>query len=192
MNNSEPANKNFIKTHPCFTEEAHTRFSRAHLSVAPACNIQCRYCIRKYDCANESRPGITSKVLTPDEAVERTRVLVERSDRLSVVGIAGPGDPLANAPTFETMRNIHSRVPRPYPLRIDERPSPAGTAGAAHRVGCAQSDRYDQCGNAGDRGEGLSVGHLPGKAIRGEGGGGTAAREPVAAALKRPFTPVLS
>ncbi len=111
MNNSEPTNKNFIKTHPCFTEEAHTRFSRAHLSVAPACNIQCRYCIRKYDCANESRPGITSKVLTPDEAVERTRVLVERSDRLSVVGIAGPGDPLANVATYVTMEKIHSEFP---------------------------------------------------------------------------------
>jgi nitrogen fixation protein NifB len=111
MNNSEPANKNFIKTHPCFTEEAHTRFSRAHLSVAPACNIQCRYCIRKYDCANESRPGITSKVLSPDEAVERTRVLVERSERLSVVGIAGPGDPLANVATYVTMGNIHSEFP---------------------------------------------------------------------------------
>ena len=108
MKNCGPGNTNFIKTHPCFTEEAHTKFSRAHMSVAPACNIQCRYCIRKFDCANESRPGITSRVLTPDEAVERTRVLVERSDRLSVVGIAGPGDPLANAATYETMKNIHS------------------------------------------------------------------------------------
>ncbi len=111
MSDPVRTNKNFIKTHPCFTEEAHTRFSRAHMSVAPACNIQCRYCIRKFDCANESRPGITSRVLTPEEAVERTRVLVERSDRLSVVGIAGPGDPLANAPTYETMRNIHSEFP---------------------------------------------------------------------------------
>jgi nitrogen fixation protein NifB len=111
MNNSVLVNKDFIKAHPCFTEEAHTKFSRAHLSVAPACNIQCRYCIRKFDCANESRPGITSKVLTPVEAVERTRVLVERSERLSVVGIAGPGDPLANAPTFATMRDIHSEFP---------------------------------------------------------------------------------
>jgi nitrogen fixation protein NifB len=111
MNNPGRANNDFIKTHPCFTEEAHTRFSRAHLSVAPACNIQCRYCIRKYDCANESRPGITSKVLTPDEAVERTRVLVERSDRLSVVGIAGPGDPLANVATYVTMGKIHSEFP---------------------------------------------------------------------------------
>lgn len=111
MNNSRSVKIDFIKTHPCFTEEAHTKFSRAHLSVAPACNIQCRYCIRKFDCANESRPGITSKVLTPDEAMERTRVLVERSDRMSVVGIAGPGDPLANAATYVTMGNIHSEFP---------------------------------------------------------------------------------
>ncbi len=111
MSDRGRTNKDFIKQHPCFTEEAHTKFSRAHLSVAPACNIQCRYCIRKFDCANESRPGITSKVLTPVEAVERTRVLVERSESLSVVGIAGPGDPLANASTFETMRNIHSEFP---------------------------------------------------------------------------------
>ena len=111
MNNSGPVNKDFIKAHPCFTEEAHTRFSRAHLSVAPACNIQCRYCIRKFDCANESRPGITSKVLTPDEAVERIRVLIERSDRLSVVGIAGPGDPLVNAPTYVTLRQVQWEYP---------------------------------------------------------------------------------
>jgi len=103
--------KNIIKTHPCFSMEAHHRFGRIHLSVAPVCNIQCGYCIRKYDCANESRPGITSKVLTPLEALERVRALVERNDRLSVVGIAGPGDPLANDTTFETMRAINREFP---------------------------------------------------------------------------------
>ena len=81
------------------------------MSVAPACNIQCRYCIRKFDCSNESRPGITSRVLTPEEAVDRTRTLIERSERLSVVGIAGPGDPLANASTYVTMRNINVEFP---------------------------------------------------------------------------------
>jgi nitrogen fixation protein NifB len=111
MNNTGRNNKDFIKVHPCFSEEAHTRFSRVHLSVAPACNIQCRYCVRKFDCANESRPGITSRVLTPDEAVERTRVLIDRSERLSVVGIAGPGDPLVNAPTFVTLRKINYEYP---------------------------------------------------------------------------------
>ncbi len=103
--------KEFIKVHPCFSEEAHHRFGRAHLPVAPACNIQCRYCVRKFDCANESRPGITSRVLTPEEAVDRTRALIERSDNVSVVGIAGPGDPLVNAATYVTLRHIHWEYP---------------------------------------------------------------------------------
>lgn len=103
--------KNIIDSHPCFSREAHHRFGRIHLPVAPVCNIQCRYCIRKYDCANESRPGITSKVLTPSEALERVRTLVNRNERISVIGIAGPGDPLANDTTFETLRAINSEFP---------------------------------------------------------------------------------
>jgi len=99
------------KTHPCFSKEAHHKFGRIHLPVAPACNIQCRYCIRKYDCANESRPGITSRVLSTSEAIERVRALVERNEKLTVVGIAGPGDPLANDATFETMAMIHREFP---------------------------------------------------------------------------------
>jgi nitrogen fixation protein NifB len=98
-------------THPCFSEEAHNTFGRIHLPVAPACNIQCRYCIRKYDCAHESRPGITSRVMTPPEALERVRTIVDRQDRISVIGIAGPGDPLANDATFEVMHAIHKEFP---------------------------------------------------------------------------------
>ena len=97
--------------HPCFSEKAHEKFGRIHLPVAPACNIQCRYCIRKYDCANESRPGITSRVLSPDEALERVRALVERNEKLTVIGIAGPGDPLANDATFETLRAVNREYP---------------------------------------------------------------------------------
>ena len=100
-----------INTHPCFSEQAHNKFGRIHLPVAPACNIQCRYCVRKYDCANESRPGITSRVLTPYEALERVRSLVERNERLTVIGIAGPGDPLANDATFETFSAIYREYP---------------------------------------------------------------------------------
>jgi nitrogen fixation protein NifB len=109
--NDRRVNKEFIKVHPCFTEEAHEKFGRAHLPVAPACNIQCRYCIRKFDCANECRPGITSRVLTPEEALDRTRALIERNDHLSVIGIAGPGDPLVNAPTFVALRHISWEYP---------------------------------------------------------------------------------
>lgn len=86
--------KNIMDAYPCFSEKAHDKFGRMHLPVAPACNIQCRYCIKKYDCANESRPGISSVVLKPHEAIERVRYLVERSANISVIGIAGPGDPL--------------------------------------------------------------------------------------------------
>ncbi|MBI4848605.1 MAG: nitrogenase cofactor biosynthesis protein NifB [Nitrospirae bacterium] len=100
-----------INTHPCFSHEAHNRFGRIHLPVAPACNIQCKYCVRKYDCANESRPGITSRVLTPYEALERVRSLVERNERLTVIGIAGPGDPLTNEATFETFSAVHMEYP---------------------------------------------------------------------------------
>lgn len=100
-----------LNTHPCFSKEAHHKFGRIHLPVAPACNIQCKYCIRKYDCANESRPGITSRVMTPYEAMERVRAVVDRNENISVVGIAGPGDPLANDATFETMHAIHKEFP---------------------------------------------------------------------------------
>ena len=103
--------RNIIDQHPCFSETAHHKFGRIHLPVAPACNIQCNYCIRKFDCSNESRPGVTSKVLGVDEALERVRTLVERSGRLSVVGIAGPGDPLANEATFDVMRAVHREFP---------------------------------------------------------------------------------
>ncbi|HMK60084.1 MAG TPA: nitrogenase cofactor biosynthesis protein NifB [Dissulfurispiraceae bacterium] len=104
-------NRDIMNSHPCFSKKAHSRFGRVHLPVAPACNIQCRYCIRKYDCAHESRPGITSIVLTPEEALFRVSALVERNERLSVVGIAGPGDPLANEATFETFRMINRKFP---------------------------------------------------------------------------------
>lgn len=100
-----------IGRHPCFSKEAHNRFGRVHLPVAPACNIKCRYCERKYDCANESRPGVTSRVFTPEDALQRVRTLVDRNESLSVIGIAGPGDPLANEATFEVLEAVHGEFP---------------------------------------------------------------------------------
>jgi nitrogen fixation protein NifB len=105
------SNQDILRTHPCFNVKAHGSFGRMHLPVAPACNIQCRYCERKFDCANESRPGVSSTVLDPAEAVERVEAFVERNDRMSVVGIAGPGDPLANDATFGTLSALHRKFP---------------------------------------------------------------------------------
>ena len=81
-----------IKDHPCYSEEAHHYFARMHVAVAPACNIQCNYCNRKYDCANESRPGVVSEKLTPDQALRKVVTVANEVPQLSVLGIAGPGD----------------------------------------------------------------------------------------------------
>jgi len=101
-----------VKNHPCYSQEAHHHFARMHVAVAPACNIQCHYCNRKYDCANESRPGVVSERLTPDEAIRKVLAVAAEVPALSVVGIAGPGDPLANpAATFATLEGVRKAAP---------------------------------------------------------------------------------
>jgi nitrogen fixation protein NifB len=83
-----------------------------HVAVAPACNIQCNYCNRKFDCASESRPGVVSERLTPEQAVRKVLAVAAEVPSLSVVGIAGPGDPLANpAQTFATLEGIRGAAP---------------------------------------------------------------------------------
>jgi len=83
------------KGHPCFNNCAHDN-ARIHIPVAPACNISCNYCSRKFDCVNESRPGVTSTILSPQQALERFKEYKSKLKNLTVVGIAGPGDALAN------------------------------------------------------------------------------------------------
>jgi nitrogen fixation protein NifB len=58
-----------LDNHPCFNPDACKSFGRVHLPVAPRCNIQCRFCNRKFDCVNETRPGVTSAVLSPGQAM---------------------------------------------------------------------------------------------------------------------------
>ncbi|MEW6163854.1 MAG: nitrogenase cofactor biosynthesis protein NifB [Pseudomonadota bacterium] len=101
-----------VQDHPCYSEEAHHHFARMHAAVAPACNIQCHYCNRKYDCANESRPGVVSELLTPEQAVKKTLAVAAAIPQMSVLGIAGPGDPLANPQrTFATFRALAEKAP---------------------------------------------------------------------------------
>ena len=101
-----------VKDHPCYSSEAHHHFARMHVAVAPACNIQCHYCNRKYDCANESRPGVVSEKLSPEVAAKKVLAVAAEIPQLSVVGIAGPGDALANpAKTFQTFALIQQHAP---------------------------------------------------------------------------------
>lgn len=110
----DPALWERIKDHPCYNEDAHHDFARVHVAVAPACNIQCNYCNRKYDCANESRPGVVSETLSPEQAALKVAHIAARLPQLSVVGIAGPGDALANAEktfrTFELIAGSHPHL----------------------------------------------------------------------------------
>ncbi|UFS70282.1 radical SAM protein [Geomonas sp. RF6] len=105
--------KEKIQGHPCFGGN-HRKNGRMHLAVAPRCNIKCGYCTRRHDCANESRPGVTSRLLTPAEAMEKVRETMGSpimGPIIKVIGIAGPGDPLFNPETFETFRMIDAEYP---------------------------------------------------------------------------------
>jgi len=98
--------------HPCFNPGACKSFGRVHLPVAPRCNIQCKFCNRQFDCVNETRPGVTSAVLSPAQAMVYLEEVFARKGNISVVGVAGPGDPFANPrETLETLSRVRARYP---------------------------------------------------------------------------------
>lgn len=100
------------QSHPCYNCGGGN--ARIHLPVAPKCNIQCNYCVRKYDCPNESRPGVTTEVLTPQQAFNKYAIVKKKFQNLTVAGIAGPGDALANfeetKKTLQLIREYDSKV----------------------------------------------------------------------------------
>ena len=101
-----------LDNHPCFNPGACTSFGRVHLPVAPRCNIQCKFCNHKFDCVNETRPGVTSAVLSPGQAMVYLEDVFARKGNIAVVGIAGPGDPFANPQeTLETLSRVRARYP---------------------------------------------------------------------------------
>jgi nitrogen fixation protein NifB len=96
--------------HPCFNEKSHFTVGRIHLPVAPKCNIQCNYCTRSINKC-EFRPGVSACIMSPAEALERLTLALKDTENLKVVGIAGPGESLANDATFETLKLIDDKYP---------------------------------------------------------------------------------
>ncbi len=94
--------------HPCFG--AKNNKGRIHLPVCPQCNIQCDFCDRQIN-NHEVRPGVTSTILPPEEAIG----IIERSvilcPDITVAGIAGPGDTLASDDAIKTFRLVKERYP---------------------------------------------------------------------------------
>ena len=43
--------------------------------------------------------------------MDMVKKVVDKYDYIKVVGIAGPGEPLANEETFETLRRLHEQYP---------------------------------------------------------------------------------
>jgi len=102
--------KHVTKAHPCFSHTCHAKYARIHIPVALRCNIQCNYCERGLN-AYMKRPGFASKVLTPVEALKAVEKAVKDHHELTVVGVAGPGDALANEDTFTALELIHAKYP---------------------------------------------------------------------------------
>lgn len=100
------------KEHPCYDKSAKAKYARIHLPVVADCNISCNYCNRLYSCANENRPGVTSKLITPEEAFGLTKKAKDEFDFLKIAGIAGPGEALSRPDlVYETFKIVRKEFP---------------------------------------------------------------------------------
>lgn len=100
---------NIINNHPCFGPKAATT-GRIHLPVSGSCNIGCRFCHRVLS-KTENRPGVTSKVITPEESISVLEKALKICPEIRVAGIAGPGDTLATDAALKTFRLIGKSFP---------------------------------------------------------------------------------
>ena len=96
-------------SHPCFGGQKNNA-GRIHLPVSPGCNIACRFCDRTINDV-EDRPGVTSKVLKPEECEEILKKALKICPDIRVAGIAGPGDTLASDNALRTFRIVRDKFP---------------------------------------------------------------------------------
>ncbi len=69
-------------------KKVHDKVGRAHVPVAPKCNIYCNFCTRNIN-DEENRPGVTSCIMKPDDAISHIDDVTAEGP-ISVVGVAGP------------------------------------------------------------------------------------------------------
>lgn len=96
--------------HPCFALGKKGSTGRIHLPVSPSCNIECKFCDRKIN-DYENRPGVTSAVIKPEEAIDVIKRSLELCPDITVAGIAGPGDTLASDYALKTFRLVSDKFP---------------------------------------------------------------------------------
>lgn len=101
--------KELQNSHPCFGGHKNNA-GRIHLPVSPGCNIACRFCDRTIN-DDEERPGVTSKVLKPEECEAILTKALDICPDIKVAGIAGPGDTLASDNALNTFRIVKEKFP---------------------------------------------------------------------------------
>lgn len=87
-------------------------YESVSLPVAPMCNMMCNFCMRDADCiCNGNDPSCLSRIMTPRQAVSHALSEVRKNSRARVIKITGPGEPLYNEQTFETLRRLNNEMP---------------------------------------------------------------------------------
>jgi nitrogen fixation protein NifB len=99
---------------------------RIHLPVSPVCNICCRFCVRGFSVLPvwseqevsevssrdpKENPGWAAEVLSYDGALCVLEKALSICPDITVVGIAGPGDPLATRDAIEVFEDVHRNYP---------------------------------------------------------------------------------
>ncbi|MDR2575188.1 MAG: radical SAM protein [Treponema sp.] len=98
------------RSHPCFSTGAKPNKGRVHLPVSPGCNINCNFCDRALNDI-DMRPGVTSAIISPLEALDVICKAVALCPDITVAGAAGPGDSLATPWALETFRRVKEEFP---------------------------------------------------------------------------------
>ena len=101
------------RRHPCFDAKGHSGHAgRLHLPVSPDCNLRCLFCRRGVNPGDAEAPGLTRGILPVDKVVETIKRALIVCEDLQVVGVAGPGDPLATGHAIEALRAVRDAYPR--------------------------------------------------------------------------------
>ena len=88
--------------HPCFGISSRHKVGRLHLPVAPRSNTRVRF-------AENTIPMLA---MMPEEALALLEQTIGGGTKVDIVGITGPGDPLAVPdPTLRTLRLVREKFP---------------------------------------------------------------------------------
>ncbi|MDO9082108.1 MAG: hypothetical protein Q7U56_02365, partial [Humidesulfovibrio sp.] len=88
--------------HPCFAANARAQAGRIHLPVAAKHTIRRRF----------GEPETPGRALSPKDVTQWLDRVLAGGPQISMVGITGPGEPLAEPGTaFETLRAVREKHP---------------------------------------------------------------------------------